>query len=76
MDWHRPLSAYISSKTHQEQFSTWAFGENYQEITHFLDIVIRWNNLHKDILEINPDGHISSDLTKMINLWKNNQNIE
>lgn len=49
-------------------FSLWAFGENYQ-VKNTQNLLNSWHKLHGDKLMINSDEEISIGLRKMITLW-------
>ncbi len=52
------------------KFYIWAFGETLNDECHIYDVMLRWNMLHKDILELDPVGSPSVDIAKMVDLWK------
>jgi len=64
------LKRYGLKKAQYRPFCIWAFGETFDAKCHMYDVMLRWNNLHKDILEIKGYGRIFKDIAKMVQLWK------
>jgi hypothetical protein len=57
-----------------EIFSKWAFGEYFREFDQAIQFMIAWNKIHGVQLELHPDGEITKDIVKMIDLWKHEKN--
>jgi hypothetical protein len=64
---------YIPDGDEIEQFAAWAFGTGYGEIDYSLDFMKAWNDLHGDKLNLEPTGQVSTDVPKMVQLWKDNK---
>ncbi len=64
------LKRYGLKKAQYRPFCMWAFGETFDGTCHMYDVMLRWNNLHKDILELEPGGLPRIDIAKMVELWK------
>lgn len=61
---------YIQSENELEAFAEWAFGPYYRELSQEISFMECWNTLHKELLELKPDGAIEEDAPKMVELWK------
>lgn len=64
----RDLIELKLNKFEAEEFAKWAFGENFKEL-YVLDMMVSWNKLHGNSLELSPSMDIRESLIKMLNLY-------
>ena len=51
-------------------FGLWAFGKDLDDIQDGIAFMNAWNEIHGDVLKLDPSGVIIEDLLKMIELWR------
>lgn len=52
-----------------EKFNEWAFGD-FKHLETTLQFMRAWNKHHGNKLRLTPDGCISDDVERMVELWK------
>jgi hypothetical protein len=67
------FSKYIPDEEELEEFGAWAFGPYYRELDQAINFMETWNYLHSDKLKLEPGGDISVDISKMVQVWRDNK---
>ncbi len=57
-----------------EEFAEWAFGEDYATNLQY-NLFLEWNNRHSHFMLLKGGSKPSDDIPKMIEIWKQEQNI-
>lgn len=65
---------YLNAENHAA-FEKWAFGDDFYGNTLLEDIPELWNKRHGDALHIKKNNGIQLSLSKMIELWRNENGI-
>jgi hypothetical protein len=63
----------IPNEEELEEFAAWAFGSDFRDLEHSIKFMEAWNSLHKDLLELKPEGILSEDASKMVKIWRENK---